>query len=543
MNKCPSCSRSLLAGARFCRHCGSPAATGERSARPSALHAIRERRPLSERLPARAGHARSTGHEALAQTVFVLPPSLATAFTAWLGARSLTPAALIVDDGDVMPTLRDVLRAKAGTTAQFVCILGTWNDVRPVRVPFEIPGDPDDCCYTDAPFGCLEDVDPNDILTAIPKVPVARIPSTDMQVIGRLLWDTQQAPQPSGQFHFAVSADCWRDATQTIVESFSNGVSTVASPQKRHLDGGVPRSAVLTSPDWDESGMRRATDGVLHERGGLLLFNVHGSADEPCWVGEGEPYDFVKVFTPGTIHDYADATLVTEACYGGAMGYGESSIVEHFFAHGGRSFVGSSGVAYGCPGPELAAADILARDYIAALGQGMTTGEALTRAKLAVLEDDPLADDAARKTILSFNLYGAPWQTLRLQAAASADESGALAERVRARLDALSARTSSIEQIRQRYRSRLPATLRSFLDASDQMMAQLRSFRDFAQIELALSARRGDFSEARLDQVSVGGEDAWRLFCPVGDTQKGLMIFLIGREGQLKKTLMSKGQP
>jgi len=248
------------------------------------------------------------------------------------------------------------------------------------------------------------------------------------------------------------------------------------------------------------------------------------------------------VFRPGTIQEYANATLVTEACYGGAMGYDDTSIVEHFFAHGGLCFVGSSAVAYGCPGPELAAADIFALNFIAALGQGMTSGEAFTHAKLAVLDDDPMADLVAQKTVLSFNLFGAPWQAIRLRTNGEPLQSGTLNELVRTRLDALSERTGSLDRIRQRYRQRLPVTLRSFLQTSDQMILKLRSFRDYAKINSVLQSWRGDISSARLDQLSVNGDDAWRLFCPVGPEHKGLMIFLIGSEGQLQKTLMSKGQ-
>jgi hypothetical protein len=543
MNKCASCKRSILADARFCRHCGAEAASSERSDRPAALEALRERRPLSDRAPARTGTSSNRPQDTLAQTAFVLPPALEQSFTDWLAGRGLKPAAMIVDHGDALAEARQVLRAKAPQTVRYVCILGTWADVAPQRVPFELPGDPDEFCLSDAAYGCLDEIDPDDILSTIPVVPVGRIPSTDLGVIERLLCEPAAPPPSTAHFKFAVSADCWRDATQAIVESFASDASMLDAPQKQHLDGRLPSSALLTSPDWEEDDMRLATDGKLTERGGLLLFNVHGNADEPYWVGEGEAYDYVTVFKPGTIRDYANATLVTEACYGGAMGYAEASIVEHFFEHGGLSFVGSSAIAYGCSGPELAAADILARDYIAALGEGMSAGEALTHAKLAVLDDDPLADDTARKTVLSFNLYGTPWQTLRFRTSTAPAQGGSLSDRVRSRLDALAARPRSIDQIRQRYRQRLPVTLRSFLDASDQMMAQLRTFRDFSLIELALGARRGDLARARLDQVSVDGDDGWRLYCPLGDKRKELMIFLIGPQGQLKKTLMSKGQP
>jgi hypothetical protein len=537
MNRCAKCQRSLLASARFCRHCGAVASSSESADQVVALDAIRGKRVAAAFASAPVMAGTTLRKDPVAQTAFILPPSLEQPLTQWLAGRGLRPAAMIVDGGDVLSEVREVLRTQAQDTVCYVCILGTWDDIAAIRVPFEIPGDPDKFCLSDAPYGCPREIDLDDILSAIPIVPVSRIPSTDMEVIKRLLSELDSPVPASAHFNFAVSADCWRDATQAIVQSFSSATATLSVPQKHHLEGRLPSATVLTSPEWEEDDMRVATGGKISERGGLLLFNVHGSADEPYWVGEGAPYDYVKVFAPGTISDYANATLFTEACYGGAMGYDEPSIVEHFFSHGGLSFVGSSAIAYGCAGPELAAADILAREYIAALGEGMSAGEALTRAKIAVLDDDPWTDDTARKTVVSFNLYGAPWQTLRLRTSVSTK----LADRVRDRLDALANRSTSIDQIRQRYRQRLPVTIRSFLEANDQMMAQLRAFRDFSRIESAVGERGGDFSRAKLDQLSVEGSDGWRLYCPLGSKDSDLIIFLIGPQGQLKKTLLSKG--
>lgn len=510
--------------------------------RASTLDSIRERRSQAERLASQVNSLAASAIGALERTVFVVSRELAPAFTSWLDVRSLTPSSVVIDHGDAISQVKKLLKAENLRPAQFVCIIGTWEDVPPIRVSFEIPGDPDEFCLTDAPYGCTDDIDLDDILSVIPAVPVGRIPSSDMSVIERLLCEPHQQAAPAGDLHFAVTADCWRDATQAIIDSISAGSSVISGPPQAHLARPLPRSSLLTSPDWHERDVRAATDGKLHQRGGFLLFNVHGSPDETHWVGEGTPFDFVTVFRPGTIQDYANATLVTEACYGGAMGYADTSIVEHFFSHGGRCFVGSSAVAYGCSGPELAAADILVLDFIAALGQGLSCGEALTHAKLAVLDDDPMADLMAQKTALSFNLYGAPWQTIRLRSVVDPVRSGSLNERVRARLDALSERAGSLDRIRERYRQRLPVTLRSFLQSSDQMISMLRSFQDYTKINSVLQSRRGDLSKARLDQLSVDGGDAWRLFCPVGTNHKGLMIFLIGSKGQLKKTLMSKGQ-
>jgi hypothetical protein len=128
--------------------------------------------------------------------------------------------------------------------------------------------------------------------------------------------------------------------------------------------------------------------------------------------GESEDGDYVEIFQPGTVSDFNSALLLTEACYGGAMFYDSPSIVEHFFANGGNSFVGSSTIAYGARATPITAADLIAKHYIASLYAGLSQGESLKLAKLEALTEDPLSMEYGLKTVLSFNLFGAPWQTL-----------------------------------------------------------------------------------------------------------------------------------
>ena len=76
------------------------------------------------------------------------------------------------------------------------------------------------------------------------------------------------------------------------------------------------------------------------------------------------------------------------------------------------------------------------------------------------------------------------------------------------------------------------------------MMQELRNFRDFSTIESAVAGRGGQIRDARMDCITdQDREETWRIFCPIGHKQKGLMIFFLSQQGQLKKTLISKGMP
>jgi hypothetical protein len=547
MSKCTSCLRVVSAVSKYCRYCGSAI---EIDSSDTFRRTTDTRREITSSLGklslTTSNRIGSLDRQQFQQTLFILPPSLSENFGTWLKENSLKVASVVESNDDsTLELVRRELNSKPVGSIKNICILGAWNDVSPVRLYQPVVGDPDQFCLSDAPYGCLNEFNEDDIFSVIPEIPVGRIPSSDIDIIFSLLCAQSVAERPVGSFQFAVSADCWRDATHAIVESFSNNPTIVPNKNENFSSKGLSNSAVLTSPGWSEIDLREATRGRLEEKLGLLLFNVHGSGDSPEWVGEGAPGDYVKIFEPGTISDYNSANLVAEACYGGAMWYEEQSIVEHFFEHGGRSFVGSSMIAYGCSGPELSAADVLARDYIAALNRGLSYGESLTQAKLGVLNDiHPAELEVAHKTILSFNLCGVPWHGAQVRGSPSVSTEGSVLDRIREGRIGASFTTSNIVQIRDEYRRRLPFALRSFLERSEEMMQELRNFRDFSTIESAVAGRGGQIRDARMDCITdQDREETWRIFCPIGHKQKGLMIFFLSQQGQLKKTLISKGMP
>jgi hypothetical protein len=545
MDQCVFCGSTLSARARFCPNCGKPLQTSTVVATPETITAQRPN---------------ASGMNAIRSTLFIVPEHFAHSMQAILDLFGVQPAGLLHDaDGTrLLVQGQNVLRNAPIGTIRFVCIIGDWNDIPPVYVPNDLISDGDEFCLSDAFYGATEDFDPVDPLTAVPDIPVGRIPVADSSIVRRVLTADPDVSVSRNSFQYGVTAECWKEATQEIVTSFSNlpqGVSVELPPEDA---GTLPKSAIISSPQWTEAALRQIAGSGPMEPFGLILFNVHGGADEPHWVGEGEG-GYVHIFRPDTVSDFNSALLVSEACYGGAMSYDSPSIVEQFFQNGGNSFVGSSTIAYGAPATPISAADLIAKHYVIGLYEGLTQGEALKVAKLEALAEDPLSVEVGLKTALSFNLFGAPWQTLVLRPPASATPSspsllptssagrpmGSVLNRVRSNLGAPTAsNTATIDKFRDHYRARLPPRNRQFILEREDLLQKIREFRDFSSISEAVVRWGGSLEDSKLDCVSAGGALGFRLFCHTKTTKtsKRTLILSINKSGQLIKTVASKGK-
>jgi hypothetical protein len=279
------------------------------------------------------------------------------------------------------------------------------------------------------------------------------------------------------------------------------------------------------------------------------LFNVHGHPDEPHWVGEGHPSDGpVLIFSPDTIANFRCAVLVSEACYGGALSYAEPSIVERFFSNGGKAFVGCSVIAWGNSGANLAAADLIALHFLKGLRQGLDFGSALNYAKAEVMCGDPDSDDIARKSVMSFNLFGAPWHAMQVAALAAVrpikPERTSVLDRVRSgRTGGGESPTGALDAIRQRYRSRLPADYRRFFAQQDSVLAQVTKFKDIDKIERFLSDMNAVLDDCELETLDFGYELFYRLSGKTTKKSSAPRLFMLvtDQHGQLIKTLTTKG--
>jgi hypothetical protein len=448
------------------------------------------------------------------------------------------------------------IRNAAQGVVQYFCIIGNWTEVPPSNVPNDfLMYDGDEFCQTDALYGATEGFNSENPFTAIPEITVGRIPLADRNIVQRVLSNDPVVPVTRNSFQYGVTAQCWEVASKEIISSFPNldgGAHSGILPEKIET---LPKSAILSSPEWTEEHLRQVASPGPSEPYGLIFFNVHGGADEPQWVGESEDGDYVEIFQPGTVTDFNTALILTEACYGGAMFYDRPSIVEHFFANGGNSFVGSSTIAYGARATPITAADLIAKHYIASLYAGLSQGESLKLAKLEALTEDPLSMEYGLKTVLSFNLFGAPWQTLTrfttspilntTVQSTTTRPAGSVLNRIRGNLQAPTpSKSNTINKIRDEYRTRLPPRNRQFMIERDEILSKLREFKDYSKINKLVDQWRGSLEDAHMDFVSAGDAKGYRLVCQTSRTSKSQrsLVMVIDGQGQLTKTIESKGK-
>ena len=572
MKKCQSCNAQLGAGVRFCSSCGN--AVTEKSAHKkfnsNPEMTIRNSNSLRSALPfkfethfAKEASVNNNkkptllSRESIRRTLFVVPQSFLSSLEEIFKELGVETAGTLhsPDTSALVSLSQQFIRNAPDGAVKYVCIIGNWSEIPPSAVLNDFMDyDGDDFCKTDAFYGATEEFSSDNPLTSVPDILVGRIPITDRNVVQRILISDPDVVDTRNSFQFGVTAQCWEIASKEIISSFLNVDKSRQQEFKPKDTEVIPRSALLSSPDWTEEDLRKIAFRGPSEPYGLIFFNVHGGADEPNWVGESVDGEIIGIFQPGTIQDFNSAILLSEACYGGALFYDSPSIVEHFFTNGGNTFVGSSTIAYGARAKPLCAADLLAKYFIKSLYEGLTQGEALKLAKLEALTEDPLNVEYGLKTALSFNLFGVPWQTLTRSKASTLSNSGiqrrpantneSVLNRVRQNHGATSSSSSNaINQIREQYRGRLPPRQREFWVQKDKILSKLQEFRDFYRIMEEINECRGSLENSHMDYVSAGETKSYRLFCKVGNDSrpKSTMLLMINSEGHLTKTLISKG--
>jgi len=547
MTTCASCGGSLKPLAKFCSQCGAKSGDSANTVGTGSATSAARRLQVS-----------ASARTAIGSTLFVLPSHFVGELTRLLDQHVASPLAMVADADPAQLQIKArqaFKRHHASGSLKYVCLLGNWSEVAPFRVrnPSSRCRSSDPFCLTDSLYGCTAEYDEDDIFTAIPSVPVGRIPVLDAAVVAAALLEAPRIQDPAQAFAFGVTAECWSLPTRAIVRLFTDTAAKanlVEEPQNRALAA----PGVLASPGWDADDLHHAVSQASMEPGAVLLFNVHGSPDETGWYGQADGPCEPRIMTPDTIQQFNSALLISEACYGGALGYDEPSIVEQFFANGGKAFVGCSVIAWGTTndywgGDEsLSGADLIALHFLKALRQGKPLGQALTLAKIEALQDDPMCDPIAQKTALSFNLFGAPWHSLKTAAAASVlpqrENRGSMLDRVRSRRSGDGDDPSdSLSELRQRYQSRLPENSRRFMIERNDALRRLSGFQDNQKIEDLLAHWAISLADCELESLDMGDDFGFVLF---GKSKKHsgpeqLFQLVMDSAGAIKKTMTTKG--
>jgi hypothetical protein len=547
---CTSCGTQVQAGGKFCVNCGAPIASLASGLAPFEKPLASTTKSLpSAVVSAKRRTLKPDVRVALASTIFVVPQHWLVSFQNLMVSVSATPLDVVAGSAEEIQQWVSLSVRKHIRDVKYVCLIGLWSDVPPYRLPnptFQLGGrDPDSHCLSDAPYGCFQSV--SLARDAIPDVPVGRIPSLEVEVVATALFDSPEWQDARSSFFLGVTAQCWTDATHEIVKRFmgSSSVHVMASPDEHFVNSGI-----LTSPDWSLDELEEQFINTHVPKGSVILFNVHGGADDPGWVGEDHDRNYVPIFEPGTIQNFNDSIFVTEACYGGAMGYDTESVVEHFFSNGGKAFVGCSVVAYGSASSDIGCADILATSFLQSIGEGRTLGEALTVAKCEVLISDPISQKINDKTVLSFNLFGAPWHCLKQAAPASAasrlpvrTSSGSALDRIRNRMNNLEEdHSSSLSDIRLRYLKKLPTPQKQFLLNQQEARSQLSRFSQSAQIHATLNQWHVDIENLEMEFFSFEDFEGFLLSGHSHTAGAPRVIAMtLDATGKIIKTLTSKG--
>lgn len=546
MTSCTSCGGSIKPLAKFCSLCGARLANSSQAIDTGSSASAAKRLQVS-----------ATARIAIGHTLFVAPSHFVRELTQMLEQHLASPLVIVADADPEQLQVKArhaFKRHHASGDLKYVCLLGNWSEVAPFRVRNPSKGcqRSDPFCLTDALYGCDAEYDQDDIFTAIPMVPVGRIPVLNTNVVAAALLEAPHLLDPAQAFAFGVTAECWSVPTRAIVRLFTDTAAKatlVSEPQIRALAA----PGVLTSPGWGEDDLRQAVTKSQIEPGSVLLFNVHGSADHTGWKGEGDE-GYVPIMSPSTIGQFNSAVMLSEACYGGAMGYDEPSIVEQFFVNGGKAFVGCSVIAWGTTNDywagdgSLCGADLIALHFLKALRQGKSFGQALTHAKIEALQDNPLVDRTAQKTVLSFNLFGAPWHGLKTAAAASVlpqrENRGSILDRVRSRRNGDSEDPDdSLADLRQRYRSRLPDNSRRFMLERNDALRRISGFQDIKAIQDLLANWAVGLDDCEVEFLDAGENFGFLLFGASNKHAgpKQLFQLVMDSAGAIQKTLTSKG--
>jgi hypothetical protein len=305
--------------------------------------------------------------------------------------RSQRGELLVVSAEDAVDTVQATLAKDRRIRPRIaaVCLLGSPQELPMVSWPDLSGADPD--LLTDIPYGRTErfavgDLSGDDFL---PEVPVCRIPSTDLSLIGRLLKEPHLAD--SWDSGIAVYCSAWAVESEKVWAEIA---------------GGAPAQAHETPPmDSHDIG-----DLMTDSPPGRVYFNVHGTNEEPVWVGDpGYP----EALRPNLIEVADRAVVVSEACYGAHVFDHEPSMGLRFLERGANAFVGSSIIAWGPADGEPALADLIVIEFYKALDEGIGNAQALQIAKQRIRQQmmdatGGILNPSEVNTLASFSLFGAP---------------------------------------------------------------------------------------------------------------------------------------
>lgn len=198
---------------------------------------------------------------------------------------------------------------------------------------------------------------------------------------------------------YGYTASLWKEATREVFRVIGDPDTLRLSPPLSRADF----SQVRTGP-------------------ALMFFGLQGLRQTPGWYGQRDPAfaadidPFPLVVRPEDLSPWPSpsAIVFSQAGFAGDLTAKapRASMTLRFLATQALVVVASTAMAHGSLTPPLAGADLLARYFWEALGEGARVGEALRVAKVRYARDamayQGYLDLDDQKTLLGFNLFGDP---------------------------------------------------------------------------------------------------------------------------------------
>ena len=208
-----------------------------------------------------------------------------------------------------------------------------------------------------------------------------------------------------------VYAQCdphWKELTAYLMSPFDK---TGMLPDRGNVSGRFCYKNVMLGPEITSQHIA----SVMSSDTDLIFLNLHGS-DHPNnsgYLGELPPktHQYYEIFPTSAMSIPAKPNVfVAEACYGGRfIGYDEEdSMIQAGLSHMTVLGLASSRIAFGTPAPPASSADIICFNFVMALMEGYSAGEAMVVARRAFFGDDGMLSDVSATTLAEFNLFGDP---------------------------------------------------------------------------------------------------------------------------------------
>jgi len=273
---------------------------------------------------------------------------------------------------------------------------------------------------SDNPYACRDEN------YFIPEWPVGRLPGDNSADYQPLLHSIEamirrhQKPLPKRKPWWQRFIQFLKRILGQEIKRISLGYSAAAwrrSSVAVYRTIGEPRSLLVSPP-------LQAESSLLTSPSQLAYFNLHGIADSALWYGQRDPCepgtddqpDFPIALRPDDVQNSGRAPQIifSEACFGAHIidKAVDQALALKFLTSGSQAVIGSTCTSYGSVTMPLIAADLLGRSFWAYLQEGFHAGEALRRAKIALVREmiarQGYLDGEDQKTLISFILYGDP---------------------------------------------------------------------------------------------------------------------------------------